>query len=212
MGNLQGVLGSELYLIERAVDNHPDNATMVYFNANAARRVLLGNIENGSCPSSEAEPVIGLLDTMLLDTQNTLLPEPSVQEGLKSRAEDSALLDSPEDMNALQAGADEIAEMSEGSLADELHENAAKAKDPYQPRAVRMTALVSTVSAVMQAWVIAGYARYKSALAEIDDLTTRKARIAKNIGIIGGASYGAFQLVTNSPRVEAAIKAIIALF
>ncbi|MEI4231313.1 hypothetical protein [Roseovarius sp. D22-M7] len=216
MGNLQGVLTSEIFLIDRAVQDHPENATMVFFNTKAARGLLQANIENGSCPSPQSEPVIGLLDTMLFDTQNTLLLEPSVQEGLKARAEDSSLLDSPESLKALEDAADEIAEVSEGALADELSENAKKAKDPYQPRAVRVNALISTVSAVVQSWVIARCARFKTALEELDDITVRTARISKNLAITIGAGgpvlYAAVQVVTNSPKVEAAIKAIIALF
>lgn len=215
MGNLQGVLKSELFLIERAVEHHPGNAVMVYFNAKSARGLLQGNIANGACPSAKDEPVIGLLDTILLDTQNTLLPEPAVRESLPERAEDSELLDQPEALDALERAADEIGEVAEGPLAEELPENAEVAKDVHQPRAVRLAALLGTVSAVVQAWVIAGYVKFDKAWAEIEKTTARGVRISRNIALIGGglaAGATALASVVNSPAVKAAIEWIIKLF
>lgn len=94
--NYKGMLRAEVFLIQRAIEYHPDNPVILHHNAKAAREILAGNIANGNCPSFEQEPVLGLIDTTLLDVQSTLANEPSVIEANGARADMTKVIESKE--------------------------------------------------------------------------------------------------------------------
>lgn len=214
-GNLTGVLVSELILIRRAVEDHAGNPVMVYNNCRWAARLLTANLASAACPPVDSVPEVGLLETLLADVQSTLRSEPAVRESLGQVPDDSPMLDDTAALKALQDATEDVAAHSDEAFSAELRDNAAVARDTLQPKAVRIAALVRTVSGVTQAWLLARYANFKAVLSEGEDVSSRVLKITKNIagiGVASGAAYAALQAVANSDRVAAALQAILAAF
>lgn len=223
-GNLAGVLRAEFFLIRRAVNDHADNPVMVYFNSKAARDILQGNLANGSCPSISQEPVVGVIDTTLVEVQAALWAEPEVRETAEQQAEDSQILDDPVALRVIEAAADDVAEASEGHMAEELPEDARLARDQHQPRALRRVALLAVVSRLVQVWALIG-----RSLDEVENVTAKVARIsdntakifgnaekiarsARNIAVIAGGLGGTRYVALHPELISQAIHYIAALF
>lgn len=187
-GNLMGVLRAEFFLIRRAVNEHAENPVMLYFNCKAARDILQGNLANGSCPSIAQEPVVGVIDATLADVQAALWTEPEVRATVEKRADDSSLLDNPAALKAIEVAADEVANASEGQMAEELPKDARLAGDPHQPRALRVVALLGAVSRLVQVWGTVAYRGLLAGLDQTEHLTRKVAVIAENTEKITGSA------------------------
>ncbi|MEM8822513.1 MAG: hypothetical protein AAGF30_02790 [Pseudomonadota bacterium] len=213
-GNLSGVLGTELFLIRRAVEAHPENAVMLHFNARTARGILAANIESQACPSATVEPVVGVLSATLLQVETSLAEEPEVRDSLNHPGDAAALVMEDDALEAIEAASEEVAEVSDADLAAELAENVALAKDAMQPLSLRDAAMKSVVSVLVQVKLLVtrAYGGMKAVLEEGDEVTKRMAAISKNVAVIGGTSYGAILVAEGSGALTKAIEYIIKLF
>lgn len=205
--NYKGMLRAELFLIRRAMEHHPTNPVILHNNAKSARRVLAANVASGVCLSFEQEPVLGLLDTTLLDVQTVMEDEPSVVEARGSEADVSQVLASKEIQETIVAVAKEIAEHAEGRLEVELVEDAEIVADTSNPEALKEAAAKSFASRSIRVWIAARYANFKGALDETSD-------VAKKVSIISGVSgagYVVWAKLAESSGIAEFIQKLIAL-
>ncbi|WP_299934369.1 hypothetical protein [uncultured Pelagimonas sp.] len=212
-GNLSGALRGEMFLISNAVDTHRENAAMVWNNARSALALLKGNIASGGCPNDAQEPVVGLVETALVEVTNTLADEPAVLKVTSEPVTEADIVDD-EAQAVLNLAAYAVAEVMEPALAAETKEAADLMVLPGQSRAMRVWATTRVAGRVMSVWIAARYQNLKSVMDETGELVEKVDRIVGGLASIGkksAAASAAVGAVVYSEQIAAAVQAILKL-
>lgn len=209
--NYKGMLRAEMFLIQRAIEHHPDNPVILHHNAKAAREILAGNVANGNCPSFEQEPVLELIDTTLLDVQMTLSNEPSVVEANGARASMSQVIASEDIRQSVLPAMQDLADVTEGRLSVEGIENAEIVADPNNPEALRKRAAEDIASRSIRIWILAKYAKARGGLQETSGFIKDLGIVTGGVGTTGAAGLGIWDKIYGSTHLADLIQKLIAL-
>lgn len=211
--NLAGSLRAEFFLIRRAVEHHPDNAVMVHQLAKDAHQALHINIQNGACPNAETDPVVGIIDTTLIEVQTNLSQEPSVLN-LAPRPDTELLLSDAQSLEVLNLAAYAVADVVEETVAKEMREDADALTNPAVALVLRSYRATVTAGRIIKVWLAARYANFMTALNAAQDISEKVKIITVNVaksGVAGGGAYATIQAVLNSDKIAAAIDIILKL-
>lgn len=212
-GNLGGALRGEMFLISNAVDQHKDNAAMVWNNARSALSLLQGNIASGGCPNDRQEPVVGLVETALVEVTNSLRHEPAVQKVIDAPVTEADAPDT-QSQEVLNLAAYAVAEVMEPELAAETKEAADLMTQPGQSKAMRAWAATRVAGRIMGVWLAARYQNLKSVRDETVEWVEQSNKAVGGVASIAAKSAAAGAAVTgvlHSDKIAAAVQTILKL-
>lgn len=193
-GNYAGILRGELFLIDRALAEHRDNAFKVYHDTDQALILLRGNIRIGHCPTSSQEPVIGLFETTLLDVKDMLGDEPEVRPERVEKAKAAFGKLSEEDIRAISDTARELALVSDEALARDLIKDAEILEDATRENAIRAMSFLFAGGRVVKAFIIARYKDMHKLLDEAVITSEKVKKITLNLTKIAAAPASIYVL------------------
>lgn len=151
-------------------------------------RRLDAKIRNGDCPAPDQDADIADFYATIIEVAKSLAErDPFVQEAINASASCKLPTLQPNERETLIKSADEIAELSEGNLAEELPEDVRAALDDATPSAERNVSWYAVVSRLLRVWALHAYRGSKMVLEETEDVTKSVAGIAKNAAIIAGS-------------------------
>ncbi len=219
MGNMQGVLGGELFFVRRAVENHADNPVMVWDNCGNAMRMLNANLASGACP--EGEPYVTILQATLTDVRLRLERDPAVQHVAPHRPE-AAPLEDEQAVEVLTGALNEAAGMVEPEVAEEIAQDRATLLDRFAGVGRRTAAFITGAARILAIVVAAipdkllGVMDYGVAFSErLQKLTENSVKIAKDIRAItvsGALGTGVVTTATSPEKIPQAIDMIVKIF
>lgn len=210
-GNFSGVVKGELLLIERAVTLYPDNAFKVYNNTSQSLKLLRRNIETAACPAPADEALVDMLEMTLQEVKAMLQSEPDVISDVIPRLEKLVSEMPQEDLRNMREASEQLALLSEDSLAEQTRREANVFGDGYASDAERGVALYYSASRIVQAVFVGMHRTFNLLLDGSVSATGKLATISQNIkkislniagaSAVGAVSYGLGSFVL-SPQVR----------
>ncbi|MGR3563818.1 MAG: hypothetical protein ACU0CS_08065 [Heliomarina sp.] len=185
----------EVELLRKVAKLSNPRPMQLYDTCRRAERRTHKRVSIGECPDSDPliEDFLEQLQEAALDVAGA---NDDVGETVALRAQ-MKMRQEPSDASALlTVAADEIAELSEGDLAEELPEDARIATDENQPEEARRTALYKVASRTLRV-----HRGARQALSEVHDVSKDVAGLSKNAGII----------VSSSVAIQAAVNYLLSL-
>jgi len=183
MGNMQGVLGAELFFVRRAVETHADNPVMVWDNCGNALKMLKGNLASGALPPNE--PYVTILQATLADVRGRLEQDPAVRYVAPHRP-DTAPVEDQGAVAAMVDAAEEIAAVLEPEIADEVLQDSKTLRDRFASHAQRVAAYVTSAGRVLGVFLAACAGGVLKTLDGVIAVTERINVISKNCAGIAG--------------------------
>ncbi|MQY41036.1 hypothetical protein GG681_00130 [Epibacterium sp. SM1969] len=219
MGNMQGILGGELFFVRRAVENHAVNPVMVWDNCGNAMRMLNANLASGACP--EGEPYVTILQATLTDVRLRLERDPAVQHVAPHRPE-AAPIEDEKAVEVLTGALNEAAGMVEPEVAEEIAQDRATLLDRFAGVGRRTAAFITGAARILAIVVAAipgkflGVMDYGVAFTErLQKLSENCGKIAKDIRTVtvsGALGTGIVTTATSPEKIPQAIDMVVKYF